>query len=146
MSLKETHKYFSSRRAAVTSQDRCGFWVFPSTSSGVASVADGSLTGHHTAVISSLARGVAGREVSLLNDYLFICFFFLLGYSKAQKQLSTRVELKAFWAGTMAQWLHLIILGQCPEPTRWEERTDSHKLSFDLYLCAVAHAPHNRYI
>lgn len=62
MSLKETHKYFSSRKATATSQDRCGFWVFPSTSFGVASVADGSLTGHHTAVISSLARGCCGKR------------------------------------------------------------------------------------
>lgn len=85
--------------------------------------------------------GAAVREVSLLNGYLLICFLFLLGYSKAQKQLSTRVELKALWASMTAQWVHLITLGQCPEPTGWEERTDSHKLSFDLYLCAVA-MPH----
>lgn len=138
MSLKETHKYFSSRRTAVTSQDRCGFWVFPSTISGVASVADGSLTGHHTAVISSLARGVAGREVSLLNDYPFICFFFLLGYSKAQKQLSTRVE---FWASTMARWLHLIMLGQCPEPTGGR-RGQTHTSCPLTSPCVLWHMPH----
>lgn len=45
-------------------------------------------------------------QVPLLNDYQFICFLFLLDYSKAQKQFSIRVELKIVWASIMAQCTH----------------------------------------
>lgn len=46
----------------------------------------------------------------------------------------------------IAQWVKKGIakpdkLGSIPRATPWKEKTDSYKLSFDLYVSAVAHRP-----